>query len=201
MKYTKDNPLRVVTLCSGEWKPITGYEGIYEISREGLVRSVKRKVWNGHAFVQTKERLLKPNIIQKGYLQVTLYSGKKRKCFQVHRLVASAFIENHDNLPQVNHINGNKQDNRAENLEWCDNSMNQLHAWESGLQVPHYCGGGADKKKKVALLKDDGTVERVFESIRAASLFLGCPTPSNLSHMLNGKGKLKSIYGRKLRFI
>lgn len=201
MQYTKNNPLRVVTLCSDEWKPIAGYEGIYEVSIGGLVRSVKRKVWNGHAFVQLEERLLKPNTLSKGYLQVTLYNNRRRKCFQVHRLVASAFIENPDNLPQVNHINGNKKDNRVENLEWCDNSNNQLHAWKMGLQQPHYCHGGADMKKRVALLDADGNIEKKFESILEASRYMGCPSPANLSHLLNGKGKLKTIYGRKLKFI
>lgn len=200
MEYNKDNKLKVVTLCSDEWKPISGYDGIYEVSIGGLVRSVKRKVWNGHAFVQLEERLLKPNTLSKGYLQVTLYNNRRRKCFQVHRLVASAFIENPDNLPQVNHINGNKKDNRVENLEWCDNSMNQLHAWKTGLQKPHYCGGGAPKKR-VAMLDDNGNVEREFDSIRAASIYVGCSTPSNLSHHLNGKCGYKSIMGRKFRFV
>ena len=182
------------------WRPIKGYEGFYDISSFGRVKSIERKVSNGHGLVLLHERFLKPNILAKGYFQVTLYNGKTRKCFQVHRLVAEAFIPNDNNYPQINHKNGNKQDNRVENLEWCDNSMNQLHAWQMGLQKPHYCGGGADRKKSVALLNDDGSVERVFKSIKAASEFLGCSTPANLSHLLNGKGRLKSIYGRKLKF-
>ena len=201
--YTKENPLKVVTLCSDkdeEWKSVTGYEGIYEVSNIGRVRSMSRRLWNGHSYIQTKERILKPNTLAKGYLQVTLYKGKSRKCFQVHRLVAGSFIQNPLSLPQVNHKNGDKKDNRVENLEWCNNSENQIHAWKIGLQKPHYCCGGADKKKRVLLLKADGSVERVFESIKAASKFLGCPSPANLSHLLNGKGRLKSIYGRKLKF-
>lgn len=203
MKYTKQNPLRVVTLCEDteKWRPIKGYEGLYEISNIGNVKSLARKVSNGHALVDYDERLLKPNVLAKGYLQVTLYNGKSRRGFQVHRLVAEAFIPNNDNMPQVNHKNGNKQDNRTCNLEWTDNKGNQLHAWATGLQKPHYCGGGADKKRRVALLDADGNVEREFESIRAASTFMGCSTPANLSHLLNGKGKIKSVYGRKFRFI
>lgn len=203
MEYNKKNPLRVVTLCSGgkeNWKPIKGYEGYYEVSDIGRVKSVARKISNGHGLVEKNERFLLPNVLAKGYLQVTLYKDKARKCFQVHRLVASAFIENKENYPQVNHINGNKQDNRVCNLEWCDNSMNQLHAWKTGLQKPHYCGGGAPRKK-VALLNDDGNIERVFKSIREASIFIGSTSPANLSHVLNGTTKAKKVFGRKFMFV
>lgn len=202
MKYTKDNPLRVGTLCSGTeiWKDVAGYEGFYQVSNLGRVKSLSRKVSNGHALVEKGEMLLKPNTLAKGYFQVTLYNGKTRKAFQVHRLVASAFIPNEDNQPQINHINGNKQDNRVENLEWCNNTMNQLHAWKTGLQKPHFCGGGAPRKK-VALLDDKGNVEKVFASIRAASIYMGCSSPSNLSHLLNGNRKHKTLYGRKFKFV
>lgn len=204
MRYTKENPLRVVTLCSGtyeEWKPVRGYEGIYEVSSLGRVKSLERKVYNGHRLVEKHVRQLKPNILAKGYLQVTLYKDRRRKCFQVHRLVAEAFIPNKSRFPQVNHINGDKQDNRAENLEWCDNAMNQRHAWQTGLQKPHYCCGGADKKKRVALLDAEGNIEKEFDSILSASRYMGCTSPANLSHLLNGRGKLKTIYGRKFKFI
>ena len=126
MRYTHDNPLRVMTLCSDEleseeiWKDIRDYEGVYQISNLGKVKSLARKVSNGHALIDLEERLLTPNTLAKGYFQVTLYKGKKRKCFQVHRLVAGAFIENPGNYPQVNHIDGNKQNNVVDNLEWCD---------------------------------------------------------------------------------
>ena len=199
MTYTKESPLRVVT--EEIWKPIQGYEGIYEVSSYGHVKSVARIVSNGLGFVNTKEKILKPNIIAKGYLQVTLCNGNHRKCFQVHRLVAGAFIPNTGNMPQVNHINGNKQDNSVSNLEWCDNSGNQKHAWRIGLQKPHYCGGGADKKKRVALLDNKGNIEKEFNSILSASKYMGCPSPANLSHLLNGKGRIKTIYGRKFKFI
>ena len=183
------------------WKDIKGYEGIYQVSSIGQVRSVVRQVSNGHGMTEHPERLLKPNTLAKGYYQVTLYKDNKRKSFQVHRLVAQAFVDNPNNMPQVNHINGNKQDNTFSNLEWCDNSENQKHAWRIGLQKPHYCHGGADKKKRVALLDEQGNVEKEFESILSASRYMGMKSPANLSHVLNNKGRLKSIYGRKFKFI
>ena len=198
MLYTKEDPL---IAGDGEiWEDVPEYEELYQVSNIGRVKSLPKSVFNGKGMVKKQESILKPNTLAKGYLQVTLYNGGTRKCFQIHRLVALAFIPNPNNLPQINHKNGNKQDNRVENLEWCNNSTNQLHAWRNGLQKPHYCGGGADRKKRVALLSDDGSIERVFKSIKAASEFLGCSTPANLSHLLNGKGRLKSIYGRKLKF-
>lgn len=182
------------------WKDVPNYEGYYQVSNLGNVKSLSRIISNGTGKVITKEKYLVPNVLAKGYLQVTFYKNRIRKCYQVHRLVALIFLDNPNNYPQINHINGNKKDNRVENLEWCDNSMNQIHAWKIGLQKPHHCGGGAPKKK-VALLDSNGDIERVFDSIREASIFMGCKTPANLSHLLNGKGKLKTIYGRKFKFV
>ena len=181
------------------WQDIAGYEGYYQVSNLGRVKSVSRKVSNGHSMVNKEERILLPNTLAKGYYQVTLYNGKTRKCFQVHRLVAMVFIPNPKSLPQVNHKDGNKQNNIADNLEWCDNSGNQLHAWRIGLQKPHYCGGGAPKKR-VALLNDDGGIDSVFESIGAVSRYLGA-NRANCSKVASGNKRQKTIYGRKLKFV
>ena len=93
-----------------EWRDVVGYEGRYQVSSMGRVKSFK---WN-------KERFLKPRGNRGGYLQVNLYAGGgKPKKFYVHRLVCEAFHDNPDNKPQVNHVNEDKADNRACNLEWC----------------------------------------------------------------------------------
>lgn len=107
------------------WKDITGYEGLYQVSNLGRVKSLNYR--------HTKEeKLLQLTLNKKGYLTVTLCKDKS-KTVQVHRLVASVFIPNVNNKPCINHLNGQKDDNRVENLEWCTHKENNIHAWENGL--------------------------------------------------------------------
>lgn len=99
------------------WKPVVGYEGLYEVSNWGRVKSLKFG----------KERILKPCTNRYGYLFVKLCKDGKVKPFTVHRLVAEAFLPNPDNLPQVNHKDENKQNNIVSNLEWCSAQYNNTY--------------------------------------------------------------------------
>ena len=103
------------------WKPIKGYEGLYEVSNFGRIKSLKRlvKKWNGYRTVP--EKILRTQ--KDRYISVIL-NNKGKKRFFVHRLVAEAFLPNSDNLPCVNHKDENKQNNNVENLEWCDAKYN-----------------------------------------------------------------------------
>lgn len=175
MKYDKDE----------QWKDITGYEGIYQVSNTGLVKSLPRQVWNGWAMVSTEEKLLKPNTLAKGYYQVTLNKQHKRKCFQVHRLVAQAFIPNPEGYDQVNHINGVKDDNRVENIEWCNNSMNQIHAYRTKLRIHT---GNEGRPKRPIVLKNKFR-ELHFDSLSSAWRYFGETSGANLSKFLRGKAK------------
>ena len=96
------------------WKPVVGYEGHYQVSNFGRVKSIKFG----------KERILKPKKNKFGYLCINLYKNNIKKEYKVHRLVAEAFIDNPDNLPQVNHRDENKLNNNADNLEWCTHEYN-----------------------------------------------------------------------------
>ena len=95
------------------WCPIKGFEGLYEVSDKGRVRSLKFG----------KERILKPGR-NTGYLLVCLYKNGEKKWCKVHRLVAKTFIPNPDNLPEVNHKDEDKENNSVQNLEWCDQKYN-----------------------------------------------------------------------------
>lgn len=108
-----------------EWRPIEGYEGLYEVSSYGRVRSVDRfivdslghrKFYKGKVLIPVKSNL--------GYLLVSLCCNGKHKGITVHRLVAQAFLPNPDNLPEINHKDEDKTNNSVENLEWCDRSYN-----------------------------------------------------------------------------
>ena len=99
------------------WKNIKGYEGLYQVSDEGEVRSLGNNE-------SRKEKILKPAYRGNGYLFVSLCKNGKKKMFSIHRLVAEAFLPNSNNLPEINHKDENKANNCASNLEWCDRKYN-----------------------------------------------------------------------------
>lgn len=117
------------------WKPIKGYEGIYEISNFGKVKSI-RYFNHVNNKIYSREKMLKLSLNEKGYFRVGLYKSGKEIKFKVHRLVAENFIPNPNKYNEVNHIDGNKQNNCVDNLEWCTHSHNIKEAVKLGLIVP-----------------------------------------------------------------
>ena len=103
------------------WKDIEGYEGLYQVSNFGMVKSLERIDSIGR---KKSSRILKLHYNSQRYLNITLFNSEGRKYFLVHRLVAQAFIPNPGNLPQINHIDEDRVNNRVDNLEWCSSKYN-----------------------------------------------------------------------------
>ena len=118
------------------WKDIKNYEGIYQVSNLGRVRSLTRKVKTFNGFRTTKGQLLKPLKTNRNYFRVDLKQNQKDKYVSIHRLVAEAFIPNPNNYPVINHIDGNTSNNIVNNLEWCTQSHNIKEAYKVGRAKP-----------------------------------------------------------------
>jgi len=122
------------------FKDIKGYEGLYQVSNKGNVKSLPKGDGNGN-----RERLLKPEIDTRKntqYCRVTLSKQGKVKRFLVHRLVAEAFLSNDDNKPYINHIDNNGLNNNITNLEWCTQTENMIHSSKQGRQDEVRSKGG-----------------------------------------------------------
>lgn len=115
------------------WKDIKGYEGLYQVSNFGRIRSLTRQVENGKGLYVRNGQEMKQAYSSTGYKIVALCKDGKRKMFKVHRLVAIAFIDNPLNKKEVNHIDGNIENNLMENLEWVTHRENIIHAYKTGL--------------------------------------------------------------------
>lgn len=179
------------------WRNIKDYEGLYQVSNHGRVKSLK----------YGKEKILKAGKNKKGYLYVVLCKYGVKKTFRVHRLVAEAFIPNPENKPCIDHINTDRTDNRADNLRWCtqkDNCNNEAslrHYSEAkkGDNNPLYGKFGAEhncSKPIIGVNKKTGEEVR-FPCAREAERLLGIDN-SNICSCL--KGKLKSAGGYIWRY-
>ena len=146
------------------WKDIKNYEGLYQVSNLGRVKSLDRKVRTGikhNEYKIAKGKILKLNQKRNGYLTADLCKNGNVKTISVHRLVANAFIPNPFNKEQVNHINAKKYDNRVKNLEWCTAEENRNHAKENKLYY--------NPKRKQVRCKQ---TNKVFESSYCAGEWL-----------------------------
>ena len=178
-----------------EWRDIKGYEGKYQVSNLGRVRSLN---YRGNT---NKEHILKATMTRQGYLRIQLSKNGKSKSKFVHRLVAETFIPNIKNKPQINHKDGNKINNNVKNLEWCTCSENVKHAFDNGLKKPtkYYEGKHAyHKMKKVKCI----TTNKIFNSIREASKYYNCDE-NKIGMVCRGQRKScgKTPNGEKLKWI
>ena len=153
------------------WKDIEGYENLYQVSNLGRVKALGNGGSKNSKF--SSERILKTCEI-KGYLRVTLSKDGKQKQYSVHRLVAQAFLQNPDNLPQVNHKDEDKTNNRVDNLEWCSAKYNNNY----GTRIQRI----TEKKSKQVLCVETG---KIYPSLRQAERELGI-SHNNISAACRG---------------
>jgi len=161
------------------WKDIDGFEGLYQVSNYGRVRSITRivKKWDGERTVNGI--VLKQAKNTKGYCFVQLYKNGIGKNAVIHRLVAQAFIPNPQGLPQVNHKDENKDNNTALNLEWCDGIYNARYGTRNSRV-------SQKKSKAIIVLDRDGNEVGRFDSLSSASKFIGRSKPVICGYIKRG---------------
>lgn len=170
------------------WKDIEGYEELYQVSNLGRIRSLDRYV----GYKGIKKRLIKGSlkigtVTQKGYVKVTLFKNGKGTTREIQRIVAETFINNPDCKEQVNHIDGDKQNNRVDNLEWCSPKENTIHAkkvLKKGI-------------KRVNQYDLQGNFIRSFSSIKEAGEVTNIPRCS-ISNVVCGRRNKAGKYKWKL---
>lgn len=197
-----------------EWRDIEGYEGLYQISSDGRVKSLKRIARNNHT---VNSKIRKPKIDKDGYCCVSLWIDGVSKEHFIHRLVAQAFVPNPENKPCIDHINTDRTDNRAENLRWCthkENTNNPISR-EKFLQNRYRVEGErrisiykptkeavakmAEKHKKPVGMYKDGNLIKRFDSAADAER-----EDNNLKFMSISaacNGRLKTYRGYEWKFI
>jgi hypothetical protein len=145
------------------WKDIKGYEGMYQVSSLGRVKSLERTTKNQYC---KSNYIMKLTIQKSGYKRIGLYKGRKQNYYSIHRLVAEAFIPNPNHLPCVNHKDENQLNNNANNLEWCDYKYNNCYGTRL-LRVSN------TKKKKVAQYDKNDNLIKIWDSEQDAIKTLG----------------------------
>ena len=174
------------------WKDIAGYEGLYEVSNFGSVRSIDRYVPHktfGKKFC--KGHMMATHINNAGYVTVNLCKCNMYRSFDIHRLVAIAFLDNPYGLPEVNHIDENKKNNHVENLEWVTKSENNLYGTKRERHA-------AQIKRAVLQYSTDGQLINEWESPTDAEISISGKATGAISHC--AKGKTKTAYGYVWRY-
>ena len=190
-----------ITTYKEVWADIKGYEGLYQISTFGNVKSLSRPVKHSNGGTKIlREKMLKIKVNSTtGYKEVGLSRDGKQKFYLIHKLIAEAFIDNPHRLPVVNHIDGCKTNNDIFNLEWVTCGENIRHAFANGLSHNNMTSeisraGNEVQKKQVRCIDDD----LVFDSAREAAEYYGVQL-SNLSKVCNGKARTTG--GKRFEFI
>ena len=161
-----------------EWRDIIGYEGKYQVSNLGRVKSLKNTRGN------YREKILKPGKDAKGYKQVSLYKNGKGKMYKIHRLVAIAFIPNPNNYPMINHKDEDKTNNCVDNLEWCTNKYNMNYGTLPERFSEARKGEKNCNRRKIICVSTGEVFNYMGEAVIKYNL-----DPSNLTKCCRGKIK------------
>ena len=187
----------LTTAAVEEWRPVVGYEGLYEVSNLGRVRSLDRYIDSVNVFGEPYKRFSKGRVLKllyddKGYQRITLYNGITDKQKLVHRLVAQAYIPNKDNLPEVNHKDQNPANNCVDNLEWCDRiyNVNYSDARERQWRAV---------SRPIEQLTMDGQHIAYYLGIKTICRKLNM-CRNTIQRCLHGRKRHKSAYGYLWRF-
>lgn len=179
------------------WRDIKGFEGIYQISNIGNIRSLTRKVKTFNGFRTSKGQILKPQKTNTGYYSIDLRLNQKHNYFSVHRLVAETFIPNPNNLPIINHKDSNPLNNNVNNLEWCNQSYNVKYSYINGNAKPT---SGCFKKgniphnlTKVSQYDKEGNFIKTYSSVRLAAKSIN-RAPTSIFNCLGGRTKYSAGY-------
>lgn len=177
------------------WKDVVGYEGLYQVSNKGRVKSAPRQLpLPTGALYKRKERMLTPYVCNNGYYVVLLRAYGKQKLATIHRLVAIAFIPNPHNLPFINHKDENRLNNNVDNLEWCTPLYNANYGTarqkqrESLMKSPKKDNSAIAKYKAVEQITLDGYVMRKFVSVKDAAQTMNLSENTIIHHC---KGRVK----------
>ena len=165
---------------------IKGYEGYYKINKNGEVFSLERKVKFRDFEITVNYKKKKQTKLKTGYYAVGLWKDNNQKLVTIHSLLAETFIPNPNNYKCINHIDGNKENNNLENLEWCSQSHNVQHAYDNGLA----------KTNKKVMCVETGIV---YKSIAEAARMVGKPKGRFIGDV--ARGRRKTAYGYHWKFV
>ena len=178
------------------WKDIIGFEGLYKISNLGRVKSLgKGKSTNP---LNCVEKIMKNGLSKRGYEKIKLMKDGSYYYHSIHRLVAINFIDNPENKPQVNHIDGNKSNNKVSNLEWNTPKENIQHSFDNGLNIQRV-GKDSPCSKQVFQLDLDGNILKEWGSINEIKRELGYNS-TGISRCCRKMPKYNTAYGYKWEY-
>lgn len=179
------------------WKYIDGFEGLYQVSNFGRIKSIPRRVRCQHYSRMTKERIMKQHSDHLGYCRVSLHKGLKQYSPKVHRLVGIAFIPNPNNYREINHKDENPSNNRVDNLEWCDHLYNSRYG-NRGKKLSIANTNNPMLCKRVAQYTKDGKFVKEYNSIREVFKQTGI---HNGSITMACKGQIKTAGGFVWKYV